>query len=147
MNTVKTLLDKKQQIVIACSPSDSVLVPLQLMKKHRIRSVLVIENNELKGIVTQGDCAIKVLLAELDAKDTLVSSIMTPHPIAVDEQYELDQCMSLMSGKRLRHLPVLRNSGVIGVVSIGDLVNHIVEEQYSKIASLENYIIGHGITY
>jgi len=147
MKTVKTLLDKKQKHVVSCHSSDSVLVPLQLMKKHSVRSVLVIDDNKLSGIVTQGDCAIKVLLAELNPRETLVSNIMTLHPIAVDESYELDQCMSMMSGKRLRHLPVLRNHEVIGVVSIGDLVNHIVDDQHSKIASLENYIIDHGISY
>jgi CBS domain-containing protein len=147
MKTVKFLLDRKQQSVIACKPSDIVMVPLQLMKTHKIRSVLVIENDRLEGIVTQGDCAIKVLLAELDPKTTLVSSIMTPHPIAVSEEYKLDQCLSLMYEKRLRHLPVLRNTEVVGMVSVGDLVTQVVEEQHSKIASLENYIIGHGIPY
>jgi len=147
MITVKELLDQKNQNIVSCQPTDNILVPLELMLKHKVRSILVIENKQLKGIITQGDCAIRVLLARLDPEHTSVESIMTAHPLAVDESYDLDQCMGIMSGKRLRHLPVLRNTEVLGVVSIGDLVNHLVDEQSSRIASLENYIIGHGITY
>jgi len=147
MITVKELLDHKNQSIVSCQPSDNILLPLELMRKHKVRSILVIEDMQLKGMITQGDCAIRVLLARLDPEHTTVESVMTAHPLAVDESYDLDQCMGIMSGKRLRHLPVLRNSEVVGVVSIGDLVNRLVEDQSSRIASLENYIIGHGITY
>ncbi len=147
MITVKELLDEKNQSFVSFQPSDNILLPLELMRKHKVRSILVIEDMQLKGIITQGDCAIRVLLARLDPEHTTVESVMTAHPLAVDESYDLDQCMGIMSGKRLRHLPVLRNSEVVGVVSIGDLVNRLVEDQSSRIASLENYIIGHGITY
>jgi CBS domain-containing protein len=105
---------------------------------------LVIDDNELKGIVSQGDCAIKVLLPQHNPTQVAVSKIMTAKPLTVTTSNSIDECMAIMVHKHIRHLPVVENNKVIGVVSIGDLVKNIIELQGNQIKFLETYIKGHG---
>lgn len=114
------------------------------MRNNRIRSVMVIDDGALAGIVTQGDCAIKVLLPGLSATQTLVSEIMTRSPLTVTMNETLQQCMAIMTTRNFRHLPVLEKGRVLGMVSIGDIVKDIMSLQGDQIMFLETYIKGHG---
>ena len=114
------------------------------MRDFRVRAILVIDDGELAGIVSQGDCAIKVLLPHNDPKQVLVSSIMTSKPLTVSLTNSIDECMAIMVHKHIRHLPVLENNKVVGVISVGDLVKNIIELQGNQIKFLETYIKGHG---
>ena len=104
----------------------------------------VIDDGELKGIVSQGDCAIKVLLPNNNASEVLVSTIMTPNPLTVKLSNSVEECMAIMVHKHIRHLPVLEANKVVGVVSVGDMVKSIIELQDNQIKFLETYIKGHG---
>jgi CBS domain-containing protein len=115
------------------------------MRDFRVRAVLVIDDGSLMGIVSQGDCAIKVLLPHNNPAHVLVSKIMTPNPLTVSLSNSLEECMAIMVHKHIRHLPVLENSKVIGVISVGDLVKNIIEQQGNQIKFLETYIKGHGV--
>lgn len=145
MTTVKKIVDQKAGSIFSVRSSDPVDGALKIMRDFRVRAVLVIDDNELKGIVSQGDCAIKVLLPHLDPTQVLVSKIMTSNPLTVTLTNSLDECMAIMVHKHIRHLPVLEASKVVGVVSIGDLVKNIIEAQGSQIKFLETYIKGHGV--
>jgi CBS domain-containing protein len=94
--------------------------------------------------VSQGDCAIKVLLPHNNASEVVVSTIMTPNPLTVKLSNTLDECMAIMVHKHIRHLPVLEANKVVGVVSVGDMVKSIIELQDNQIKFLETYIKGHG---
>ena len=108
-------------------------------------SVLVIDDGVLVGIVSQGDCAIKVLLPNSNAKQTIVSKIMTAKPLTVSLTNSLEECMAIMVHKHIRHLPVLEEKKVIGVISVGDIVKNIIELQGDLIKFLETYIKGHSV--
>ena len=145
MTTVKQCIDQKTNTIFSVRSSDHVEVALLLMRENRVRSVLVIDDGALVGIVSQGDCAIKVLLPNNSAKQTLVSKIMTAKPLTVSLSNSLDECMAIMVHKHIRHLPVVENNKVVGVISIGDIVKSIIEVQDNQIKFLETYIRGHGV--
>jgi len=142
MTKVKKIIDQKNSSIISVASTDKVELVLTLMREHRVRSVMVVDNKKLVGIVSQGDCAIKVLLPNLSAKEVMVSQIMTPNPLTVTPDNSLEECMAIMVHKHIRHLPVLENQQLIGVISIGDIVKNIIEIQGSQIEFLENYIKG-----
>jgi CBS domain-containing protein len=144
MTTVKKIIEQKSNTIFSVSTSDPIESVLKIMRDFRVRAVLVIDDNELKGIVSQGDCAIKVLLPQLNPTQVKVSTIMTPKPLTVKLANSLDECMAIMVHKHIRHLPVVENNKVVGVVSIGDLVKNIIELQGNQIKFLETYIMGHG---
>ena len=144
MVTVKNCLAHKTNTIISVVPGSPVIKTLELMRDHKVRSVLVIENDQLCGIVSQGDCAIKVLLKGLDANQVAAQEIMTKNPITVALNDSLDQCMGVMVAKHIRHLPVVDAGNVVGIISIGDVVKHIIEQQGTQINFLETYIKGHG---
>ena len=144
MSTVQKCLEGKTHKIISVNPSDSVSAALTRMRDNRVRSVLVMEDQTLVGIITQGDCAIKVLLQGLDAQTTLVRDVMTRDPITVSLADTLDKCMNWMAGRNIRHLPAVQGGKVMGVVSIGDVVKHVIEQQGTQIQYLETYIRGHG---
>jgi CBS domain-containing protein len=127
----------KGQSVVAVAPSAMVVTALQLMRDKRVRAVLVLENDKLIGIVTQGDCAIKVLLPGLDAKTTAISSVMTSNPVTVRLEDPLEACMALMASRNFRHLPVVESDRVIGVISIGDVVKDNIRNMGDQIEFLE----------
>jgi CBS domain-containing protein len=143
--TVKNCIDQKSADVISLESSNSVFDALELMKSNKIRSILIIDDGALKGIVTQGDCAIKVLLPGWNAKQTLLSTIMTKDPVTVAMGDELGTCMNTMAGRNIRHLPVVGNGKVLGMVSIGDIVKDIIRQQGDQIKQLETFILGHGV--
>jgi len=144
MSSVKSCIDKKSGVVFSLPSTATVQQALELMRNNRIRSVMVIDDGALSGIVTQGDCAIKVLLPGLSATQTLVSEIMTRSPLTVTMNETLQQCMAIMTSRNFRHLPVLDKGRVVGMVSIGDIVKDIMSLQGDQIAFLETYIKGHG---
>jgi CBS domain-containing protein len=144
MTTVKKIIDQKASTIFSVRTTDPVENVLKIMRDFRVRAVLVIDDNELKGIVSQGDCAIKVLLPHLNPTEVLVSKIMTPNPLTVTRSNLLEECMAIMVHKHIRHLPVVENNQVVGVVSVGDLVKNIIELQGNQIKFLETYIKGHG---
>ena len=144
MSTVKHCLDRKPKTIIFVSPDDKVAKALELMQNKRVRAVLVLEGEELVGIVSQGDCAIRVLLPGLDAKNVSVESIMTRNLITVKLGDALDDCMTTMVQRHIRHLPVLDGTKIMGVLSIGDTVKEILAMQGHQIQFLETYIKGHG---
>ena len=144
MTTVKQCIDPKTKTVISVRSSDSTEDALKLMRDKRVRAILVINDEQLVGIVSQGDCAIKVLLPHRDPKLTPVSEIMTPNPLTVTLSNSLDECMAIMVHKHIRHLPVVDQKKVVGVVSIGDIVKSVIELQGNQIKFLETYIKGHG---
>lgn len=146
MTTVKTCLEQKPQpiVLVSVRSDDKVVAALQLMREKRVRAVLVIDEGKLQGIVTQGDCAIKVLLPGLDAKQVTVKDIMTANPVTVRLQDPIEACTGLMASRNFRHLPVLEAGRVVGVVSIGDVVKDSIRQMGQQIGFLETYIKGHG---
>jgi CBS domain-containing protein len=144
MTTVKKVLDQKSNTIFSVRTSDPVENVLKIMRDFRVRAVLVIDDSELKGIVSQGDCAIKVLLPHHNPSEVTVSKIMTPNPLTVKLTNSLEECMAIMVHKHIRHLPVLESNKVVGVISVGDLVKNIIELQGNQIKFLETYIKGHG---
>ena len=144
MSTVKKIIDQKSKTIYSVRSIDPVENVLKIMRDFRVRAVLVIDDSELKGIVSQGDCAIKVLLPNNNASEVLVSTIMTPNPLTVKLSNSVEECMAIMVHKHIRHLPVLEGNKVVGVISVGDLVKNIIELQGNQIKFLETYIKGHG---
>ena len=144
MSSVKSCIEKKSGVVFSLPSTATVQQALELMRNNRIRSVMVIDDGALAGIVTQGDCAIKVLLPGLSATQTKVADIMTRSPFTVTMNETLQQCMAIMTSRNFRHLPVLDKGRVLGMVSIGDIVKDIMSLQGDQIMFLETYIKGHG---
>lgn len=144
MTTVKKIIDQKSKTIFSVRSTDPVVDVLKIMRDFRVRAVLVIDDGDLMGIVSQGDCAIKVLLPHNNASEVAVSTIMTPNPLTVKLSNTLDECMAIMVHKHIRHLPVLEANKVVGVVSVGDMVKSIIELQDNQIKFLETYIKGHG---
>jgi CBS domain-containing protein len=121
-----------------------VVEALRQMRDNRVRSVLVMDDDALVGIVTQGDCAIKVLLPGLDAKQTPVSQVMTANPVTVTPEDKLDGCMALMSTRGFRHLPVVEGDKVVGVISIGDVVKDVIRKLELNVSDLLGFIMTDG---
>jgi CBS domain-containing protein len=144
MTTVKQVIEKKANTIFSVRSSDTVETVLMLMRDHRVRAVLVIDDGVLAGIVSQGDCAIKVLLPNDNPKQVAVSKIMTKNPLTVMLSNSLEECMAIMVHKHIRHLPVVEAKKVVGVISVGDMVKSIIDHQGSQIKFLETYINGHG---
>lgn len=143
MSTVKDCLAHKPQRVIQVSPNDTVKTALELMKTHRVRAVLVVEAGRLAGIISQGDCAIRAFLPGRDAANTRVLEIMTADPLSVKPGDPMELCMGLMATRGFRHLPVVAQDQVVGVVSIGDVVKQMMNELGEHVSFLETYIKGH----
>jgi CBS domain-containing protein len=144
MTTVKSALAQKSGALIHVRSDDMVFKALTQMRDNRVRSVLVIDDEVLVGIVSQGDCAIKVLLPGLDAKTTVISQVMTRNPITVKLSDQIDSCMALMSAKGFRHLPVLDAGKVVGVISIGDVVKDTIRDLKLNVNDLMGYIMSDG---
>ena len=144
MSSVKSCVEKKFGQVFSLPSTAPVQLALELMRNNRIRSVMVIDDGALVGIVSQGDCAIKVLLPGLSATETPLAEIMTRSPMTVTMNESLQQCMAIMTTRNFRHLPVIDGARVVGMVSIGDIVKDIMSQQGDQIKQLETYIKGHG---
>src|SRR5580658_10015499 len=144
MSTVKSALVQKGGALVHVRSDDMVVEALRQMRESRVRSVLVIDDGVLVGIVTQGDCAIKVLLPGLDAKQTPVSQVMTGNPVTVTPDDRLEGCMTMMAARGFRHLPVLEAGKVMGVISIGDVVKDIIRNLEHNVGDLMGYIMTDG---
>ena len=142
MKSVKHLLDTKQVIIISVSENISVLDALKVMTEKNISAVLVMEDEQLCGIFTERDYARKIILQGKSSKDTLIKEAMTANPITIKFSDSIDHCMELMTDKHIRHLPVVENDEVKGMVSIGDVVKFIIADQKQTISQLESYISG-----
>ena len=144
MSTVKSVLAQKSGALIHVRSSDMVTEALRQMRDNRIRAVLVIDDGLLVGIVTLGDCAIKVLLPGLDAKQTPVYQVMTGDPMTVKPNDPLDGCMALMAERGYRHLPVLDADKVVGVISIGEVVKNMIRDLELNVSDLMGHIMADG---
>ncbi len=142
MKTVKQILDGKGHTTWSVEPNSSVYSALQLMAEKGIGALLVIDNGKLVGVISERDYARKVILKGKSSLDTPVSEIMTPDVISVTPAQTVEECMALVTEKRIRHLPVLVKDQVIGIVSIGDLVKAVIDEKDFTIRQLESYITG-----
>ncbi|HWP25137.1 MAG TPA: CBS domain-containing protein [Xanthobacteraceae bacterium] len=142
MKTVRHLLEGKRHKLISASPHDTVYDALKKMAEHDVGALIVMEGDQLVGIFSERDYARKIILHGKSSKDTLVREIMTSKVLFVRPNQTVEDCMALMTDKRVRHLPVLDDGKVIGVVSIGDVVKEMLSEQKFIIEQLEHYIMG-----
>ena len=126
--------------IIAVTPSTTVFEALRRMADSNVGAVLVMSDGRLVGIFTERDYARKVALRGLNSKYTLIGELMTGRLVTVDQSWTADQCMALMTEHHIRHLPVVEGDRVLGVVSIGDAVKAVVDEQHFVIGQLTNYI-------
>lgn len=142
MKYVHDILKSKGSIVYSVEPNVMVYSAIEQMCDKNIGGLMIVENGKLVGIFTERDYARKLILKGKSSKDTPIKDLMTPNPFTVSPQSSIEDCMKLMSGKHIRHLPVEENGKLIGMISIGDVVKYIIEDQKSTIAHLEQYIAG-----
>ncbi len=142
MRTVRQLLEAKSPSTQTIAPDAPVLDALRLMAEHGIGAVLVMEGPRLVGILSERDYARKVVLHGRSSADTPVSDIMSVDVVTATLLDTSDKCMQLMTHRRIRHLPVMDGDDVVGVVSIGDLVKAVIEDQQMELESLQRYIAG-----
>lgn len=140
MKTVRQLLESKAPGVVTIAPRASVFEALRLMADRDIGAVVVVDEGQVVGMLSERDYARKVILHNKSSREILVSDIMTARVVFVHPGQTLDECMALMTNKHIRHLPVLDGDRLIGVLSIGDLVKATISEQDFRIKNLETYI-------
>ena len=142
MKKIRELLDDKGTEVWSIPPTKTVYDALSLMAEKNIGAVLVIENDQLLGILSERDYTREVVLQGRTAKDTQVGEMMTSRPVCVGPEQTVEEGMALMTDKRVRHLPVVEEGRVVGLLSIGDAVKDTISEQKFIIKQLEQYISG-----
>jgi CBS domain-containing protein len=142
MKLVQHLLDVKGADVISIVRGASVFDAISLMADHGVGSLLVMEGEKIVGIITERDYARKVILKGRSSETTKVEEVMSTDVITAAAEQSVQECMTLMTEKRIRHLPVVAGNRVIGMISIGDLVQAIISDQQLEIEQLENYISG-----
>lgn len=142
MKLVKHLLDSKGRHIISVAPATSVLDAIKIMADKTVGSLLVMDDDEVCGIITERDYARKVIIKGRSSESTMVSEIMSTDVLTTSSSETVKSCMELMSEKRIRHLPVVEDNRVIGMISIGDLVQAIISDQQEEIEQLEHYISG-----
>ena len=142
MRNVSQIIERKGSQVVAVSRQAPVLEAIRVMAEHHIGAVLVMEGTQLLGIASERDYARKVILQGRSSHDTAVAVIMSSPVVCVGPHDSVAECMSIMTEKHIRHLPVIEGERVIGVVSIGDLVKELIEEQKQEISLLQQYIAG-----
>jgi len=140
MTTVQRLLQHKGHTVWSIPPDASVFEAVQLMADKRVGALMVVDRNELVGVISERDYAREIVLKDRVSRDTPVSAIMTQRVLYVRPQQTLEECMALMTEKHLRHLPVLDSGRLVGVVSMRDVVKDLIAEKEFLIEQLENYI-------
>jgi len=142
MRKVSQILQGKQMGVVTVSQDASVLDVIRLMAEHHIGSVLVMRGSELIGIATERDYARKVILQGRSSSDTPINQIMSAPVTCVTPDHTVQDCMEIMTDRHVRHLPVKDGGTVVGMISIGDLVKAVIEDQQQEISQLQQYIAG-----
>ena len=140
MKTIRHILDEKGRDVWSVGPADSVYSAIEMMANRSVGALLVMDGDKLEGIISERDYARKVILAGLSSRETPVRDIMTSRVICIEPQKSVEEAMALMTEKRVRHLPVLADGKVGGVISIGDVVRGVIDEKEFQIELLEKYI-------
>ena len=143
---IEILKSKPSQEVIAVPPHATVYEAIKLMCQKNIGAVLVMEGDAVVGIFSERDYARKIVLQERASKSTAVNLVMSPNVMFVGPKQTAEECMAVMTQNRLRHLPVMEGGKLQGMISIGDLVKHIISDQQFLIEQLEHYIAGHPVT-
>jgi|TARA_B110000211_G_C14047185_1_gene539553 CBS domain-containing protein len=142
MKTVRQLIHGQENQIWSVSPDDSVHDAVALLVEKDIGALLVINQNKLVGVVSERDCTRKTLLNKLSAFDTTVESIMTSRVAYAKLSHTVNECMALMTEKRIRHLPIMDGDNIVCMISLGDLVKEVIAEQQTLIDHLEHYISG-----
>lgn len=142
MKLVKHLLDRKGRHIISVKPDDSVLDAIRVMAEKNIGAVVVMQGDALVGIMSERDYARKVIVKGRASDNTPVADIMTANVLTTSDAETVNKCMSMMTEKKIRHLPVVDGDSVVGMISIGDLVEAIIADQKEEIEHLEQYISG-----
>lgn len=142
VGTISDILKEKGRHIWSLTPAEFVYDAIAMMSEKHVGALLVISDGKLVGIISERDYARKVILQGKSSKETQVREIMTSPVIFVNPQQNVSECMKIMTDNRIRHLPVVEDEKVVGVVSIGDLVKWIISAQDWTIHDLENYITG-----
>ena len=142
MKTLKQLLDSKNKELASILPDQTVLYALHLMAEKDVGALLVLEGKRLAGVFSERDYARKVVLQGRSSSDTAVQQIMSSPVVCVGPMESVSECMGIMTDRHIRHLPVVDDGQVVGIVSIGDLVKEVIEEQKQEINYLQQYISG-----
>jgi len=142
MHTVRQILRSKENHIQTIEPQETAFYALQQMAEYNIGALLVVEKEKLVGVFSERDYARKITLKGKSSKDTFVRDIMTREVLYIEQSASINDCMALMTDKRVRHLPVLEENKLVGIVSIGDVVKQIISDQEFTIRQLEKYISG-----
>lgn len=142
MGTVNNILRAKGNITFSITPKTTVYKALEIMVEKNVSALVVMENEKLVGIFSEKDYARKVILKGKASRDTRIEEIMTEEVITVSPDDTIDSCMRLMTSNFIRHLPVVEDDNLIGIISIGDVVKYVIEEQTFIIQNMEHYITG-----
>ncbi|MBI3877770.1 MAG: CBS domain-containing protein [Verrucomicrobia bacterium] len=140
--SVSMILGDKRREVWSIPPSATVFEAIQMMAEKNVGALLVMEGERLVGVISERDYTRKVALKGKSSRETKVAEILSSHVISVAPAHTIDECMRLMTSHRIRHLPVVEADKVVGIVSIGDLVNWVISAQDATIEQLESYIMG-----
>jgi len=142
MHNIATLLEAKGREIWSIEPRDTAFKALEAMAQRNVGALLVVDKGKLVGIFSERDYARKVILKGKSSKDTTVGELMTPDVFYAGPEDSLQESMALMTAKHIRHMPVLKDNKLIGMVTLGDVVKGIISEQKFKIKELEKYISG-----
>ncbi|WP_291404448.1 CBS domain-containing protein [Daejeonella sp.] len=140
MKTVNNIVQNNFKSIFSVSPETSVLDALQVMMDKNISALLVMDGTKLNGIFTERDYARKIILVGKSSKATKIKEVMSEKLVTIELGTSIDHCMQIMTERRIRHLPIIENGLVIGIISIGDLVKFVIEDQQQTIEQLQNYI-------
>lgn len=143
MGKVRNILHNKGNAIFSVEPTTMVYRAIEVMCEKNIGGLLIVEDKKLVGIFTERDYARKLILKGRSSKDTPIRELMTSNLVTVTPDTSIDDCMRVMTGRKIRHLPVLENDQLVGLISIGDVVRFVIDEQKSIIEHLEHYITGH----
>ena len=142
MQNIRDILNTKGTTIWSASPDETVYDAIHRMAEHGIGALLVMDDDQLVGFFSERDYSRKVILKGLSSRETAVSTIMSSPVLTISPDASVQEGLKTMTEKRIRHLPVADDSGVLGIVSIGDLVKAVIEDQQELIDQLERYIVG-----
>ncbi len=140
MGSVKNILDAKGYSIFSVESTITVYQAIELMCEKNIGGLLIVDNGKLAGIFTERDYARKLILKGKSSRETLIGELMTPNPFTVNTQSSIEECMQIMSDRHFRHLPVVDDGKLMGMISIGDVVRQVINDQKSIIEHLQQYI-------